>query len=180
MSRRRAAAITLAASDPLAADIDVDVPSAHGFVALLEAFRATGGTAPGDIVGRLLEEHQAGNAVSLAKLIYTGQVFGFEWRASLWIPMFQFDADDLRLKAAPQHVRAALPSEWSGWAVAAWFATPNAHLDGCCPADMLNGNVDANVDTDGNAVLRAAQAWQAAEDWAHMRVPRHHAVTARA
>ena len=127
---------------------DLDVPTGRGFIALLEALRATGGTAPGDIVGRLLEEHQVGNAVSLAKLIHTGQVFGFEWRASLWIPMFQFGADDLSLKAGPQQARAELPPMWSGWSVASWFAAPNERLDGRRAADM--------IDTDLAAVIRAA------------------------
>jgi hypothetical protein len=129
---------------------DSDVPNGRGFIALLEAFRATGGTAPGEIVGRLLEEHQAGTAVSLAKRIYTGQVFGFEWRASLWIPMFQFDADDLSLKGGAQQVRAALPALWSGWAVASWFAAPNALLGGHLPANRLDPDLDS--------VLRAARS----------------------
>lgn len=130
--------------------VDPKLPSGRGFVALLEAFRATGGTAPGEVVARLLEEHRVGNAVSLAQFIYTGQVFGFEWRESLWIPMFQFDADDLRLKAAVQRVRAALPTQASGWAVASWFAEPNEHLDGCRPVDRL--------EPDLKAVLQAARA----------------------
>jgi Protein of unknown function (DUF2384) len=120
-----------------------DVPSSRGFMALLEAFRTTGGTAPGAIVGRLLEEHQAGNAVSLAKLVYTGRAFGFGWRANLWIPMFQFDANDLVLKAGVQGVRAELPSLWSGWHVARWFAQPNVRLDGHSPADRLDSHLDA-------------------------------------
>lgn len=55
---------------------DFLVPRGRSFITLLEAFRATGGTVPGEIVGRLLEEHQVGKAVSLAKLIYAGQAFG--------------------------------------------------------------------------------------------------------
>jgi hypothetical protein len=130
--------------------VNPDLPSGRGFVALLEAFRATGGTAPGEVVGRLLDEHRVGNVVSLAKLIYTGQVFGFEWRESPWIPMFQFDADDLSLKAPVQRVRAELPTLASGWALASWFAGPNERLDGCRPVDML--------ETDLEAVFRAARA----------------------
>jgi len=122
---------------------DFNVSSGRGFIALLEAFRATGGTAPGEIVGRLLVEHQVGNAVSLAKLIFTGQAFGFEWRDSLWLPMFQFDANDLTLKASAQSVRAELPSLWSGWMIASWFAGPNAQLDGRSPADVLDSDLDA-------------------------------------
>lgn len=115
---------------------------------MLEAFRATGGTAPGEVVGRLLEDHHAGQAVSLAKLVYSGQVFGFEWRANLWIPMFQFEAVDLAIRTDVQAVRAALPGPWSGWRLAAWFATANARLEGRCPADLL--------DWDLPAVMRAA------------------------
>ena len=136
---------------------EFDVPSGRGFIALLEAFRATGGTAPGEIVGRLLEEHQVGNAVSLAKLIYTGQAFGFDWRDSLWIPMFQFDVNDLVLKANARRVRAELPSLWSGWNVATWFAAPNARLDGRSPADRL--------DSDLEAVVQAAQSLESVDEF---------------
>jgi hypothetical protein len=126
------------------------LPSGRGFIALLQAFRATGGTAPAEIVGRLLEEHQFGNSASLAKLIDAGQAFGFEWRESLWIPMFQFDVNDLTLNARVQNVRATLPSMWSGWMLASWFAGPNVRLEGRSPAHML--------DLDLAAVLRAARS----------------------
>jgi hypothetical protein len=149
---------------------DFEVPNGRGFVALLEAFRATGGTAPGEIVGSLLEEHQVGHAVSLATLICTGQVFGFEWHASLWIPMFQFDADDLALKAGAQRVRAELPSLWSGWSLASWFAAPNAPLDGRSPADMLDSDLDA--------VLRCARSLESVEEFANPLVRRAYQVAA--
>ncbi|MEO6280303.1 hypothetical protein [Roseateles sp.] len=127
-----------------------NAPCGRGFVTLLESFRASGGTAPGDVLGRLLEDRQAGEAVSLAKLVHSAQVFGFEWRGSLWIPMFQFNADDLSLAAPPQAVRRELPQGWSGWAVALWFATPNAGLCGQRPVDLLR--------LDLAPVLQAAQA----------------------
>ncbi len=57
--------------------------------------------------------------------------------------MFQFDADDLALKVGAQRVRAQLPSPWSGWTVASWFATPNARLDGRSPVDMIDSRLDA-------------------------------------
>jgi hypothetical protein len=127
-----------------------DVPNGQGFIGLLEAFRATGGTAPVEIVGHLWEEYQMSRANSLAMLLDSGQIFGFEWRASLWIPMFQFAAHDLALKAGAQRVRAELPPLWSGWNLASWFALSNARLDGRCPADML--------DADLEAVMRAARS----------------------
>ena len=103
-----------------------NAPSGVGFVDLLEAFRASGGTAPGHIVGGLLADQHADEVASLARLLRSRELFGFEWRRSLWIPMFQFNADDLSIAPAPQAVRAELPQLWSGWTVAMWFAMPNA------------------------------------------------------
>ena len=147
-------------------DADFDGPCGPGFIALLEAFRATGGTARGEILGRLLEDHRIGDAVRLAKLIYTGQAFGCEWRDSLWIPMFQFDANDLVLKASVQSVRAELPSLWSGWQVASWFAAPNARLDGHTPADRL--------DSDLEGVVQAAAALSSVDEFALLAARRAH------
>ena len=123
---------------------------------------------PGEIVDRLLEEHRVADTVSLAKLICTGQVFGFEWRASLWIPMFQFDAEDLALKPGAQRVRAELPSLWSGWTLASWFAGPNAWLDGRSPADVLNLDLDA--------VIRAARSLESVDMLSLLSVRRAHEV----
>jgi hypothetical protein len=150
------------------------IPSGQGFVGLLQAFRATGGTGPDEVVSRLLEEHQIGNTASLAKLIYTGQVFGFEWRANLWIPMFQFHAGDLALNASAQRVRAELPQPWSGWALASWFASPNAWLDASSPADSL--------DSDFEAVMHAARAFTptySVNDLAFVLPRRQHEASAR-
>jgi hypothetical protein len=127
-----------------------DTASGPGFVSLLEAFRASGGTAPADIVSRLLEDHPAGETASLTKLVHTKQVFGFEWRSKLWIPMFQFNSDDLCVAAAPQAIRSELPELWSGWILAGWFALPNVQLGGRRPVDWLAG--------DFAAVLQAARA----------------------
>lgn len=148
----------------------LNLPSGKGFIALLEAFRMTGGTAPGDVVGGLLEDHQAGNSLSLAKLISTGQAFGFGWRGYLWIPMFQFNADDLALKAGAQSVRAAMPALRSGWLVAAWFAAPNALLEGRRPADML--------DSDLETVIRAARSLASVDEFGLGYVRRAHEVAA--
>jgi Protein of unknown function (DUF2384) len=97
-----------------------------------------------------MQEQPRGESINVASRISTQQLFGFEWRSQLWIPMFQFQRDDLSLKTAPQQVRVALPSQWSGWTLAAWFATANRRLDGRSPVDML--------DVDLDAVLQAAMA----------------------
>jgi hypothetical protein len=113
------------------------LPSSPGFVALLAAYRATGGTARGDDVARLLEDHRLGDFVSLAELIASRRVFGFEWRRTLWIPMFQFDLADLSVKPATGQVLQALGVPFDGWCRAAWFARPNAWLRGRTPVDLI-------------------------------------------
>ena len=143
--------------------MDWVMASAQGFIELLEAFRPTGGTAPLGVLGRLLDEQPVGHAVSLDRLIDTGQVFGFPWRASLWIPMFQFAADDLALHAGAQRVRAELPSAWSAWTVACWFADANTRLDDRSPAATLDSDLDAVV----QAALSLERSPEYAPIWLH-------------
>ena len=126
------------------------LPSSGGFAALLAAYRTTGGTARGEDLARLLQDRLQGGCASLAKLIASGLVFGFEWRRTLWIPMFQFDLRDLSVTAEPRQVLDELADKFDGWALAAWFAQGNAWLDGRRPVDVLN--VDLPM------VLNAARA----------------------
>ena len=125
-------------------------PSSAGFAALLTAFRASGGTARGDDLARLLEDRQCGDFVSLAKLIAAREVFGFEWRQALWIPMFQFELRDLSIKPGAQQVLVELGRTCDGWTIAAWFVRTNSWLGGRSPVDLL--------DSDLSEVLDAARA----------------------
>ena len=119
-----------------------DTPGGGTFVALLKAFRASGG------------------AASLPKLILAGEIFGFTWCANLWRPMFQFAPDDLSVRPGPRRVRDVLPSSWTPWALAAWFASPSLFLDDQCPADVLEVNLVATLDAarSVDAVGQLAQA----------------------
>ncbi len=134
---------------PLPTAIDAR-PSSAGFAALLGAYRSSGGSGRGDGLARLLEERCRGDCVSLARLIGSGAAFGFEWRGTLWIPMFQFDARDLAVKAGVRKALAELAADFNGWDRAAWFASGNTWLGGHRPVDLL--------DTDLPAVIGAARA----------------------
>jgi hypothetical protein len=126
------------------------IPSSREHSAMLAAFRSSGGIARGDDLGRLLDYLDRGDFVSLARLIASGSVFGFAWRESFWIPMFQFELRDLSLKPNGQAVLAELGGTYSGWSLASWFAEPNDWLYGRRPVDLLN--------TDLPSVLSAARA----------------------
>ena len=112
-------------------------PTRRGFAALLAAFLATGGTARGDDVARLLADHGIGDFIGLAKLIANGDVFGFEWRHELWIPMFQFELRNLSVKPATHQVLAALDCGFDGWSCAVWLARPNSCLNFRTSVDLL-------------------------------------------
>jgi hypothetical protein len=114
-----------------------DLPTRRGFSTLLAAYRGSGGTARGDDVARLLENHGLGDFVGLARLIACNDVFGFEWRSTLWIPMFQFDLNDLSVRPSAHRVLAELGDGFDGWGRAAWFAQPNSGLQRRKPVDLM-------------------------------------------
>ncbi|XVJ70779.1 MAG: hypothetical protein HEQ39_15045 [Rhizobacter sp.] len=121
-------------------------PSSTGFTAMLQAYRATGGTARGDDLARLLQDRPNGGYVSLARLIATRKVFSFEWRNTYWVPMFQFDLSDLSLRPGPQQVMGELNTEFDDWSLAVWFTQPNAWLHGDKPVDVLGTDLKAVID----------------------------------
>jgi hypothetical protein len=109
------------------------------FAAMRSAYHAAGGFAGGDDLARLLEDCGRGGFSSLARRIVAGELFGFEWRHTFWIPMFQF-TDELEIKPELKAVLAELASEYDGRRLAAWFVEPNGWLDERRPIDVLDAN----------------------------------------
>lgn len=116
--------------------------AAH-FDALRHVFRQTGGIARGDDLGRLLEDRHSGDFVTLARFIAAGEVFGFEWRAMFWVPMFQFELRDLTLKYGARSVLSELSPVFDGWRLSVWFAEPNSWLADRIPVDLLDHDLRA-------------------------------------
>jgi hypothetical protein len=125
-------------------------PSSQAFMAMLCAYRASGGTARSDDLSRLLQDQLRRGYVSLEGLLAQDQVFSFVWRHTRWIPMFQFDLADLSLRRGPQQVVAELSPTFDEWSLAMWFAEPNDWLDARKPVDLIH--------TELSAVLAAARA----------------------
>jgi len=119
------------------------------FAAMRRAYHAAGGFAGGDDLARLLEDCGRGSFASLARRIVGGEVFGFEWRHTFWIPMFQF-TEELEVKPGLKAVLAELASEYDGRRLADWFVEPNGWLDERRPIDVLDASPDD--------VLQAARA----------------------
>ena len=139
-------------------------PNGRTFIELLTAFRDSGGTAPGEVVGRLLAEYQCSRIVSLATLMEQRRVLSFDWRGCRWFPMFQFELSDWSLKSGPHQVCKALPQESSSWTIAIWFATPNTRLEGHIPANMIDTDLPAVLDAASTAEKRYTCAVPSLQD----------------
>jgi hypothetical protein len=120
------------------------------FVAMLGAYRCSGGLARVDEVVTLLEGAGHPAVATLARWIVDCSVIGFEWEAQTWLPWFQFGAADHVPGPALRAVIAELHSAYDGWELAHWFARPNSALAGCAPVDRIVHDADA--------VLQAARA----------------------
>ena len=70
-------------------------------------------------------------------MLDAGEVFGFEHARTFWIPMFQFELRDLSVRPELRKMLAELRSVFDGWAIAVWFAQPNAWLQGRRPVDPV-------------------------------------------
>jgi hypothetical protein len=127
-----------------------DSPSDTGFIALRAAYRASGGTARGDDLARLLEDCRNTDFDSLTRLIVSGKAFGFDWNHLFWVPMFQFDLNDLTLKQGSVQVVAELAKSFEGWTLAAWFVQRNSWLNQRRPVDLIDAHL--------HEVLAAARA----------------------
>jgi len=119
------------------------VPNSAGVATLLAAFRKTGGVVRGDELAMMLEDLKMGDVASLGRAMATGEICSFQWRSAFWIPMFQFDLDNLSFKRGPRKILHELTGVFDGWMLTAWFAEPNSWLGGRKPVDLLGSNLPA-------------------------------------
>jgi len=127
-----------------------EAPNAEGFVAMLGDFRRSGGIERAADVAWLLDEQPGAVHGRLTSLLGSGVIFGFTWRDTLWVPMFQFDPRDMSVRTRAQQVRLALGAEFDPWSLSTWFAQSNEHLTYQRPVDLIDMNLPA--------VLHAAHA----------------------
>ena len=120
------------------------------FTSLVNGFRRTGGLASSDEVLCWLRPHVDQPISVLARWIVTRQAVSLEWQGCTLLPVFQFDREDMSLRAGPREVAIELRGAFDDWDVASWFSQPNSWLSGVAPVDLIA--------TDQAAVLQAARA----------------------
>jgi hypothetical protein len=136
--------IALAMTDSMA-----PAASTHGrlsekdgtFMGLLDAYRPHGGLSRIDVLpagGRFCCDGQ--NRL-VEDLLHEGDLFGFSWHDSFWLPLFQFDMGNLSIETKPKLVTSSLGYGLDGWALASWFVEPNALLESHSPIQCLGSRL---------------------------------------
>jgi hypothetical protein len=120
------------------------------FVQMLNGFRESGGLARLQEVAELCACHGGPDIESLSRSLARREVICFEWQSHGWLPLFQFNPNDMRLCSQVQPVISELSCIYDPWDLAFWFSQPNPWLANRAPADALL--------SDPSTVLQAARA----------------------
>jgi len=122
-----------------------DRPNTRDFDTMLAAYMWSGGVARYQEVSSHLEETLAARPSNLQNLIDANAVFAFDWRGSLWLPMFQFKRPEMRVNPQARKVLAELAGVFDGWSMAVWYLQQNAWLGERRPIDRLESHPSAVV-----------------------------------
>ena len=122
-----------------------DRPNAHDFEAMLTAYLWSGGIARHQEVTTRLEEDVNGGPSNLGKLIDSHAVFAFDWRGSVWLPMFQFKQPEMYVKPQARKVLSELAGVFDGWSLSVWYLQQNSWLENRRPIDVLDKHPAAVV-----------------------------------
>jgi hypothetical protein len=112
-------------------------PGDNGFIALCQAYRASGGISRGSDLAHWMVGRGQGDTRHLAALIVGGEAFSFDWRGTFWVPMFQFNPLQPAWGDGARQVLTELRPVLDGWSLAGWFVRGNGWLAGERPLDLL-------------------------------------------
>ena len=115
----------------------------HQFVAMLDAYRDSGGLVRTHEVLALSRRCAGPDAATLAGCVAQREVISFEWQTLTWLPLFQFRRADMRPQPGLVQVLAELTPVCDPWELANWFIQPNPWLADCTPVDTLLADLPA-------------------------------------
>ncbi|MEO5797258.1 MAG: hypothetical protein ABIP34_20710 [Rhodoferax sp.] len=107
------------------------------FIALLDAYRPSGGLARTQETLELFMRRGGPDLATVARWMARREVVCLDWHAQSWMPVFQFDLVNMVPLPQLAPVLAELNPAYPPWVLAAWFAEPNPWLEGERPADVL-------------------------------------------
>jgi hypothetical protein len=123
--------------------------SDQAFLALLAAYRSSGGLVHADEVVTPLKRRRGLDGGQLARWRIERRIVGFGWQSHTWLPRFQFELSGLLPDPGVTAVLAVLGTVFDDWQTAWWFVRPHAALDERTPAQAIA--------RDPAAVLRTAR-----------------------
>ena len=107
------------------------------YVAMMEAFEATGGVASGDEVASWARSWADQPLSLVARWVVRREITHFKWRGMTCIPMFQFDVQGRGRREGLQEAISQLACAFDDWEMAEWFGLPNVWLGNVSPASVL-------------------------------------------
>ncbi|HET9977239.1 MAG TPA: antitoxin Xre/MbcA/ParS toxin-binding domain-containing protein [Burkholderiaceae bacterium] len=107
------------------------------FLALLDAYRASGGVARAAEVAAWVERGPGRGTDLVQRWRADRSVICFAWQATTWLPRFQFARAGLLPDAAVRVALAELRAVFDEAETAQWFATPNSALGGYAPVALI-------------------------------------------
>lgn len=121
----------------------LEVRGDNQFIAMLNAFRDSGGLSRAEDVVRRFPDAGGADMATLRRWVERRQVIGFDWEMQTWLPLFQFDRISMTPRPELGPVFAELKSVYDPWELAHWFARPNSSLGGRRPVDAITRNMAA-------------------------------------
>ena len=111
---------------------------AHQRAALELGYRRSGGIATAaEVVGMMRDSDGTQPLSRLAKWIVAREVVSFEWQATTWLPLFQFEPTGLSVRPEVEAVIRELSDVFDDWELACWFTSPNTWLGNMTPVDAI-------------------------------------------
>jgi hypothetical protein len=120
-------------------------PTDRDFVALLPAFRLSGGLATGHEIAARMERAQSRCLTTLGQRIAAGELISFLWSGNFWLPWFQF-ASDMQLTNVAEGVIRELGDVMDGWELTQWLAQPQPSLEGKAPIELVPARTPAVIE----------------------------------
>lgn len=109
----------------------------RAFMALLAAYRASGGLARSQEIIGWLRRHNRCNVDALSRWVHCREVVSLDWQDETWLPWFQFDHAAGQRSPCVAEIVKELRCGIDDWSIACWFAYPHARLGDHSPAEAL-------------------------------------------
>jgi hypothetical protein len=101
------------------------------------AYRESGGLLRAPELASMWQHHGTVDTDLLAHWVLKRKVISFEWHATIWLPLVQFNRTTMSLVPGFEEIQAELVAVYNDCDLAQWFSLPNTWLADHTPASAL-------------------------------------------